>query len=172
MTRRLLLPLVLLLLVTGAGQAYAAVEIEASATPFEPAAEVSEEDEAEEECVEGEGEGEGESPEVSEESCEEAGDSGAKPGDGCPLRSAHAHAATQHNTLKITIGYTTDKPVAAKIQLKAGGNPPKTFKRHLTRSGVLRFTERMGDSHGKLTVLIEPVGPAGCPSRRLVLFRH
>jgi hypothetical protein len=172
MTRRLLLLLVLSLLAVGAAQAHAAVKIETSAAPFEPTAELSEEGEAEEECFEAPEE-DGEEATEGDEECEEADGSEASSAESCPLRSAHAHAATQHDTLKVTIGYTTNEPVAAKIQLRASGSAPKTFKRHLSRSGILRFSEALGGSRNpKVTVLIEPVGRAGCPSRRLVLFRH
>jgi hypothetical protein len=149
-------------------------EVEASSAAREPTIELSEEDEWEEECVEGgEEEEEEESPETSEaeeESCEEADDSEAEALDGCPLRSARAHATTSHDKLKVTLGYTTVKPVTARIQIRIGSARVGSFERHLGRSGVLRFSEKVDKAHGRrVTVQIDPAGGAGCPSRLLAL---
>ncbi len=87
----------------------------------------------------------------------------------CPIRSATAHLSLRGKRLKLTIGYTTNAPVNAAIQIRKLG----TFKRHLGRSGVLRFTKRVGgrppNKHIKIRFKLPP-GSAGCPSRRLVLF--
>lgn len=93
------------------------------------------------------------------------------PGDECPLRSARAHASTKRDKLKLTIGYTTNEPVTTTIQLRKGTVGVETFKRHLGKSGVLRFTEELGKGSGRLSVHFKlPSGSVGCPSRRLVLF--
>lgn len=83
----------------------------------------------------------------------------------CPIHSASAHASTHNDRLKLTIGYTTNTPVAATIQIHGLG----TFKRHLGKSGVLRFT---GEEHGRPIIHIKLAAGerAGCTSRRLVLF--
>ncbi|HET7053032.1 MAG TPA: hypothetical protein VFI09_03840 [Solirubrobacterales bacterium] len=97
-----------------------------------------------------------------------AGSSSAAPAV-CPIHSASAHATVRHDRLKLTVGYTTTTPVTATIQIHDVG----TFKRHLGKSGVLRFTEQLdGKRHGRFTVrvLLPPTERTGCPSRRLVLF--
>lgn len=129
--------------------------------PSEPSLQLTEEDwEIEEaECLEAESE------EEIEAACEEEEEVEA-----CPLRSAHAHLAERHGQLKLTIGYTTNQPTPALIKVQNGNT--KTFKRQLNRSGVLRLTEHAGKPHTKVVVDIAAVGWAGCPSRRLVLFRH
>ncbi len=123
--------------------------------PSEPDLQLTEEGaEVEEECIEGE---------ASEESCEGEVEE-TKP---CPLRSAHAHAAESHNRLKLTIGYTTNEPTPATVKIQNGGT--KAFKRRLSQTGVLRFTESAGALDDKILIRIEAVGWAGCPSRQLVL---
>lgn len=137
--------------------------------------EVEEEDPAEE-CSEAEVEYElGEiSQEELELFCEDTEAEGRGRGDSatqtskCPLRSAHAHAATSHNRLKVTLGYTAYEPFTAKLHLS---NHLGSFKRHLGRAGVIRFTKHLGNRRPrKLVLQLRPVGVAGCPSRRLVLF--
>src|SRR5262249_25666861 len=123
--------------------ALAPISAPASASPLPEAGEALLEEEADE--VEEIG------CELEEEVLEEAGlceeeESGSS-GGGCPLRSAHGHAATLHDRLKVTVGYTSSEPIAAKIQIQ-GGAHPETFKRHLGKSGVLRFTEKLGEQHG------------------------
>ncbi len=128
--------------------------------PSEPDVQLAEEEwelEEGEECVEVE-QGEG---------CEEAEES---EGEVCPLRSAHAHLAESHNRLKLTIGYTTNEPTPATVKIQNGAT--KVFKRYLTQSGVLRLTENATPFHAKVIIRVEAVGWAGCPSRRLVLFRR
>lgn len=91
----------------------------------------------------------------------------------CPVRSAHAHATEKNDRLKVTIGYTTTEPTRATLEIRAGSTRVASLKRHLGRSGVLRFTKAIGEKQaGKRTVVrIElPKGSTGCPSRRLVLF--
>jgi hypothetical protein len=101
-----------------------------------------------------------------------AGSSSADAGE-CPLHSDSAHAATAHGRLKLTLGYTTNTPVKATIQIHAGSTNVGSFKRHLGKSGVLRFTEKLTERQqgNRISVQIKlPQGSAGCPSRRLVLF--
>ncbi|HET9161908.1 MAG TPA: hypothetical protein VFN89_00490 [Solirubrobacterales bacterium] len=85
----------------------------------------------------------------------------------CPIHSATAHASTHNGHLRLTVGYTTAFPVTATIQVHGIG----TFKRHLGKSGVLRFTKKLSKTHGHLVVHIKLAASerAGCPSRRLVL---
>lgn len=145
--------------------ALAPISDTASASPLPEAGEALVEEEADEiEEVDCELE-----EEVFEEEglCEEE-ESGSSEG-GCPLRSAHGHAAALHERLKVTIGYMSSEPITAKIQIQ-GGAHPETFKRHLGKSGVLRLTEKLGERHGnRVVVLIQPTGAAGCSARRLVL---
>lgn len=86
----------------------------------------------------------------------------------CPIRSASAHASTHRGQLKLTIGYTTNTPVSATIQIHGIG----AFKRHLGKSGVLRFTGPASDEHNRPVVHIKlPASErAGCTSRSLVLL--
>jgi hypothetical protein len=134
---------------------------------FEIIEEVEEEDPAAE-CAEGEVEFElGEIPlEELEEACEDA--STESESSRCPLRSAHAHATTNDDKLKVTLGYTAFEPFNAKLQLSPHLG---TLKRHLSRTGTLRFTKQLGKrSAHKIVLQLRPVGVAGCPSPRLVLF--
>jgi hypothetical protein len=96
------------------------------------------------------------------------------PDDECPLRSAHAHASTKHEKLKLTIGYTTNEPFNARITIQRGSVQLSSVRRHLGHSGVLRFSEKLDERGGKKIVTsIAPADKsAGCPSRRLVLFPH
>lgn len=124
-----------------------------------------------EEEYEGEAEDEGEDEEGEEFDEEEQEEAQPLPSDVCPLRSASAHASTKRDKLKLTIGYSTNEPFTAAIQLRKGAIGIETFKRHLGKSGVLRFAEDLGKGSGKLSVHFKlPPGSAGCPSRRLVLF--
>jgi hypothetical protein len=159
-----------LLLVLGTAQITPALgESETSpASSVESDLQLGDEGEWEAECVEELEELEADTEEA-EELCEESDESEAG-SDTCPLRSAHAHAAIVHDRLKITIGYTTNEPTAAKVQIHDGPAGTRTFVRQLGRSGVLRFTEKVGKRHGKKVVVqIDPTGRAGCPPRRLVL---
>lgn len=100
------------------------------------------------------------------EAAKEAADSSAT-GE-CAIHSASAHSSFQNDRLKLTVGYTTNAPVAATIQIHGVG----TFKRHLGRSGVLRFSKKLsGEPHGRPVVRIKlPASEkVGCPARRLVL---
>lgn len=133
--------------------------------------EASEAELAEEECSEGQEEaaaGEIDQEEL-EEDCEKPSPE-RKTGDAsCPLHSASAHAATSHNKLKVTLGYTTNEPFEATIQIKKGSTH-QAFKRHLGRSGVLRFVLDDKQDTGQTVLHIRPAGSTGCPSPRLVLF--
>jgi hypothetical protein len=177
------LPLVLAALLLGVKSAQAASP-EGNPTPlaFEEEFELEEENEgefAEEECeIANEEAKEGEITQAEADTlCKEAkaeaeaaskaaGSSSAAAAE-CPIHSASAHASIHDDRLKLTIGYTTTSPVTATIQVRGVG----TFKRHLGKSGVLRFSEKLGDrSHGRPVVRIKlPSGSAGCPARRLVL---
>jgi hypothetical protein len=108
---------------------------------------------ANEEAAEGEI-GEAEANQICKEARElirgKAGPSAA--GGECPLRSASAHASTHNDKLKITIGYTTNSPVAATIQIHKVG----TFKRQLGRSGAIRITKKLGKKQpGRVVVSIK-----------------
>lgn len=173
------LPLALAALLLGVKSAQAAeLEAEPTTVVFEEEFEV-EEDEvefAEEECqiaqeeVE-EGElSKAEANEICKEAREvarESADSSSAATAECPIHSASAHASTHHDRLKLTIGYTTNVPVTATFQIHSVG----TFKRHLGKSGVLRFTDKAG-THGSPVVRIKlpPGERASCPSQRLVLL--
>jgi hypothetical protein len=96
---------------------------------------------------------------------------GSNRADECPIHSASAHASTQNDKLKLTVGYTTTTAVTATIQLS--GPVKASFKRHLGKSGVLRFTRPMPKkAHGSPVVHIElPAAErSSCPPRRLVLL--
>ena len=125
-------------------------------------------DELEEECVVVEEEfNDGELQEFcAEEDESEAASSAEK----CFLRSAHAHSATRRDKLKVTVGYTTYTPANAKIEIRQGAIRIGTFNRHLGKSGVLRFTSKLG-KHGRagVSIRISPAKKTECPSRRLVL---
>lgn len=104
-----------------------------------------------------------------EEEAEEADPSRAD----CPLRSTHAHAVSYNERLKVTIGYTTYRPTAATIQVGRGSTGLGTFRRQLSRSGVLRFTGKLGKRHGKKLVVSVRVPSAGryCEEDAAVLFK-
>ena len=169
-----ILPLVLASLLLGVKTAQAdPAPAETAPAAFEE--EVEDEDEgefAETECEIAMEEGEeGEiTKDEAETLCKEARQAARSEGSGstsaeCPIHSVSAHASTHHDQLKLTIGYTTNTPVAAIIQIHGIG----TFKRHLDQSGVLRFT---GEEHGRPVIHIKlPASErAGCTPRRLVLF--
>jgi hypothetical protein len=65
----------------------------------------------------------------------------------CPVRSAHAHATEKNDRLKVTVGYTTNEPTRATLEIRAGSTRVGLFKRHLGRSGVLRITKKLGPKH-------------------------
>jgi hypothetical protein len=175
-----LLALVLTALLLATVTAYAAGPVPGPATAsaeeeFEVIEEVEEEDPARE-CAEAREEfarGEIEREEV-ELFCEEAeaesweAGGSASQSSQCPLRSAHAHAATHRHTLKVTLAYTAYEPFKARLHLS---HHLGSLKRQLGRSGVLRFTRRLGQKHlNKLVLKLRPTGTAGCPAPRLVLF--
>jgi hypothetical protein len=121
-----------------------------------------------------------EAGEICEEEAEESGQKKAGrlalAPEECLLRSAHARAAVndRSNKLKLTLGYTTYEPIKATIQLRSGSTRIGSFKRHLGRSGVLRFTKAVAEKQSHKRVFVEidlpSVEQAGCPSRRLALF--
>jgi hypothetical protein len=156
-------PLTVLLILGATRATHAHGEGEAPAISAEAELQLGEEEiEVEGECVEG---AEPETGEEAEEACDEE-ESETSSADRCPLRSASAHAATTHTKLKITIGYTTYQPTPARVQIR--NSHLETYKRHLGKSGVLRFTEKLAKTaSAKVVVSIEPIGRAGCPSRRL-----
>jgi hypothetical protein len=172
-------PLLLSMLLLGVKSAQASPGPAVVPLAFEEELEFEEEAEGEfagEECEIAEEEAaEGElSKAEADEICAEAkGETGAASSAGeCPIHSAIAHASTHHGRLKLTLGYTTNDPIKATIQLRSGPTELGTFKRHLGKSGVLRITKKMGNAHGRIVVHIQlpPAERAGCPSRRLVLF--
>jgi hypothetical protein len=143
--------------------ALAPISAPASASPLPEAGEALLEEEADE--------AEEDECELEEEAFEEEGlceedESGSSDGD-CPLRSARGHAAIAHERVKITIGYMSNEPTAVKVQIQ-GGAHAETFKRHLGKSGVLRFTEKLGGEH-RVIVRIQPTGEPGCAPRQLTL---
>jgi hypothetical protein len=152
----------------------AALRFEADEEEAEGEEEESEAEECESEGEEGEGEvTEAEAKGVCEEAREapQQGDGSGASGQ-CVIRSAHAHTVVQGNRVKLTVGYTTTTPVAAGFQLLKGRARFASFKRHLGRSGVLRFAKKLPEAHGPLSVHIQlpPAQMTGCLSRRLVLF--
>jgi len=160
----LAVPLTVLMILGAARATQAHGEGEAPAISAEADLQLGEEEGAGD-CFEEAEELETESEEA-EEACEEEEEEAAEK---CPLRSASAHAATTHTKLKITIGYTTYQPAPARVQIR--NSRVETYKRHLGKSGVLRFTEPLTHKQSsKVVVNIESVGQAACPTRRLVLF--
>lgn len=119
-----------------------------------------------------EAEMESEAEDWAEEEWEEEEEAEPLPGDVCPLRSAHAHASTKRDKLKLTIGYTTNEPFSARITIQWGSTQIGSLRRHLGHSGVLRFAEKLNeDDRKRLVTSISAAGRSvGCPSRRLVLF--
>jgi hypothetical protein len=107
------------------------------------------------------------------EEVEEEPEGDAEAATACPLRSAKGHAAIKRGKLKLTIGYTTNEPTEAKVQLHYGAIKLGSLKRHLGGSGVLRITKKLsGKPKAKpsaVRIELDPEG-AGCPTRRLVLF--
>jgi hypothetical protein len=149
------LPLLLATLLLGVKSAQAATPSPPSVVPlviFDEEEELEEEDEgefAEEECAIAEeelAEGLLTAADVEELCAEEAtGGASSEEASECPIRSIRAHAVQHNNRLKLTIGYTTNAPTAATVQIRGVG----TFKRHLGKSGVLRFSERVGRKQAK-----------------------
>jgi hypothetical protein len=94
-----------------------------------------------------------------EDICEEAEDQDKKRAAGpgavapeeCLVRSARARvvAYATHNTVRLTVGYTTYEPTTATIEYDLTGGKGSlhlgTEKRHLGRSGVLRVTTNLSD---------------------------
>lgn len=139
----LAVPLVLIAMLTATGSAYALDETEATS---DPAAQLDEEIEFEEECVEDDEEDDG-SEEAAEECEAEAEGTGFSPAEDCYLRTARARvvAYPTRNTMRLTLGYTTYAPAQATVEYSAKHNRLGTATRKLGRSGVLRFSEHLGD---------------------------
>ncbi len=141
---------------------------------------------SENECAEAEREfeeGDLEEEDV-ENICEEAEDQDKKRATGsgsvapeeCLVRSAHARvvAYSAHDTVRLTVGYTTYEPTAATVEYALAGGKGSmhldTAKRHLGRSGVLRLTTSLSDSQmskveaaGHFTVRLHSVeAPGSC----------
>jgi hypothetical protein len=156
MHRLLLVPVTLLALLAAAPFSGAAVEAE-EADESGLVEEVLEECEADPICEE----------EVEAEEAE------AEAASACPLRSAKGHAVLKNGKLKLAIGYTTNEPTKARVDVHYGATRLGQFKRHLRRSGVLRLTKKLkgqqGDERSRVRIELDPEG-SGCPSRRLVLF--
>jgi hypothetical protein len=167
--------LALLALLLTASTALAEEVAETAAPSFaEPEVQFTQEiewdEEGEEACVEAEDE----SPaEEAEGPCEEFEEEESSEAEECPLRSTRAHGSTTHDRLRITVGYTTYRPAAATIQIGSGANKLGTFKRHLGRSGVLRFTEKGIAKHGKRIMVHVRVPSAQryCADDAAVLFK-
>jgi hypothetical protein len=106
-----------------------------------------------------------------QELCEEEGGSEATgSAKKCFLRSAHAHSSTKREKLKVTVGYTTYDPASAKIEIRQGAVRIGSFNRHLGKSGVLRFTSKLGKhARAGVSIRISPAESTECPARRLVL---
>lgn len=133
-----------------------ALEEESLEEPEEEREEEEEGDQAEEECEVAEEEFEaGELDEATAEAvCEEVTDEGGQWAaaarstvpNRCPLRSAHARAVAlaSGRRLKLTVGYTTNEPTGATVQISRGSTRIGSFHRHLGRSGVLRIVKRLG----------------------------
>lgn len=195
--------LVLLLLSATPASAAPAPLLNAGNAPYEPGDEEGWEYEEEEEGEEGEFEGEeGEYEDelggtdcelgveafeeglltltdvqdlcAAEEEWEEEMEGGSESRPPCALRSARLHAkTTKRKRLRLTIGYTTATPIAARIEIRAGKKKLGSVKRRLGRRGVIRLTRRLGKKHlGKrirLRVRLPRQG-AACSSQQLVLF--
>ncbi len=72
------------------------------------------------------------------------GGTGTSAGSGCPLRSIHVHAAEQHDTLKVTVGYTSSAATAATVEVRSGSRRIASLHRQLGRSGVIRIVKKVG----------------------------
>jgi hypothetical protein len=171
---RLVLPLVLLAILAACQPAHALSETEASFSPPDLGASLSEESEFEDECVESGEEEEAEDSEAAEEECEdEAEEAGFSPAEDCYLRTARARvvAYPDRNTMQLTVDYTTYAPATAKVEYGAKSNPHLgTVRRQLGRSGVVRLSKHLGSSEmarvqasRRFTVTVRvPDAPGGC----------
>jgi hypothetical protein len=138
----LALPLVLLSALLAASSAFALDDA------GEPAAQLSEEGEWEEGCPEAEEEGG--SNEEAEEECEaEAEGAGFSAAEDCYLRTARARvvAYPEHDTMRLTLGYTTYAPAQATVEYEAKpGHRLGAVSRSLGHSGVIRLSRHLGNS--------------------------
>lgn len=173
---RLLLPLLLLLLaiLVASQAADALADGEDPSLPLNVAIQLSEEEgETEGECSEAEGE-EGEGSEEAEEECEaEAEDAGFSAAEACSLRTATARvvAYPEHQTMRLTLGYTTYTPTAATVAFGAKKDPHLgTVHRRLGHSGVVRLSKHLAagqmgkvETSGSFTVTVHvPEAPPAC----------
>jgi hypothetical protein len=178
----LVVPLVLAGLLFMASTTSAAPAAPATPAVFGEELEAEEEDEAKEsECETAEEEfEEGELGELEvEQLCEE--EEGGKAGANssvapkeCLLRSSHARlvAYRSHSEVRLTVGYTAYEPTAAMVSYRATGGKGSldlgTARRHLGRSGVIRFTKTLSDAEmakvdaaGHFTVQFRIAGAPG-----------
>jgi len=143
----LALSLVLLVCLVATSSAFAEAETTAAIPP--PGVDLSEEGETEEECSESSGEDEEEAGDAEEECESEAEESGgSSSADDCLLRTANARvvALPAHNTLRLTLGYTTFEPARATVEYGARKDDRLgTASRTLGRSGVVRLSKHLGD---------------------------
>lgn len=88
----------------------------------------------------------------------------------CPLRSANGYAVARNGRLKVTVGYTASEPFNTRVDLRSGDAQLASSQRHLGRSGVLRFSERLGEKRvERVVVRIRlPQSNADCPAYRAV----
>lgn len=88
----------------------------------------------------------------------------------CPLRSANGHAVARNGRLKVTVGYTASEPFSARVELRRGDVQIAAAQRHLGRSGVLRFSEKLGEKRlERIVIRIRlPQAKADCPAYRAV----
>jgi hypothetical protein len=171
---RLLLPLLLLAIFAAAQTTHAFADTEDPGLPLNVAIQQGEEEaETEGECAEAEDE-EAESFEEAEEECEaEAEDAGFSPAEDCYLRAATARvvAYPDRKMMRLTLGYTTYTPAAAKVEFGAKKDPHLgTVHRQLGRSGVLRLSKHLAsgemtkvETSGRFTVTVHvPEAPRAC----------
>ncbi len=113
-----------------------------------------------------------------DEICAEAAEAGKKKKAGkknagsvapeeCLLRTANSHAVLNAagDKLKLTIGYTAYKPVAAKVEVRKGSSRVATKSFRLGRSGVLRIVENLANAEAPKRLVIRlavPNSPGFC----------
>ena len=88
--------------------------------------------------------------------CEADGGASAAAGKGksaCALRSARARAVEKRNKLRVTVGYTTNEPTGATIEVRAGSKRIASVHRRLGKSGVLRITKDLGKKKANRVVI-------------------
>lgn len=144
--------------------------VPASTTPGPPssgpsAPALSADEEADAAASEEDGEEEGaEDEEEEEEEEEENEETGLFPPEECLLRSARAHAVVTHQTLKLTVDYTTYEPANARVEVRRGGVQIGSAWRHLWRSGVLRITKKLAEKPKAERLVVRLRIPGAPPS--------